>query len=213
MSESDSFFHEVSEEIRRDKLYAFFRRYAWAFVAIVVLIVGGAGANEYLKAQNRAAAQAAGDALQAASLAGTPEAFAEVAASDAPSAVLAAFGEAAAQASAGDTGAAVETYLAIASATGTPDIFVQLALLKAVTLGGADMPESEFAAAMGQLTAPEAPFRMLALEQQALAYLRTGERAAAVDVLKNILTSSGVTRELASRVQQLLTALGEANAG
>ena len=56
MSETDSFIEEVTEEVRRDRLFALFRRYGWIVLVLIVLVVGGAAWNEYRKAQDRAAA-------------------------------------------------------------------------------------------------------------------------------------------------------------
>ncbi len=63
VSNTDSFIDEVTEEVRREKLYGYLRRYGWIAVAAVLLLVGGAAFNEYRNAQERAAAEAAGDAL------------------------------------------------------------------------------------------------------------------------------------------------------
>ncbi|HSF90584.1 MAG TPA: hypothetical protein VLA51_00105 [Paracoccaceae bacterium] len=213
MSETDSFFQEVSEEVRRDKLYKFLRKYMWVFVGIVLLIVGGAAANEYLKAREKAAAEAAGDALRAAQIEATSAAFAELANSEAPSAVLARMEQAAALVAEGQKDAGVALYMQIASSSNAPEIYSQLALLKAIMLGGEAMADSEFSAAIARLTAPEAPFRMLAFEQQALHLLANGQKDEAAAILRNILTSDSVTRELATRAQQLLTALGGATQG
>ncbi len=213
MSETDSFFQEVSEEVRRDKLYKFLRKYMWVFVGIVLLIVGGAAANEYLKAREKAAAEAAGDALRAAQIEATSAAFAELANSEAPSAVLAQMEQAAALVAEGQKDAGVALYMQIASSSNAPEIYSQLALLKAIMLGGEAMADSEFSAAIARLTAPEAPFRMLAFEQQALHLLANGRKDEAAAILRNILTSDSVTRELATRAQQLLTALGGATQG
>ena len=43
MSDTDSFIDEVSEEIRREKLFTTFRKYGWIGVALVVIVVGGTG--------------------------------------------------------------------------------------------------------------------------------------------------------------------------
>ena len=64
--ESDSFISEVSEEVRRDRLYAALRRYGWLIAAAGLLIVGGAAVNAWRKARQRAQAEAAGDAMRAA---------------------------------------------------------------------------------------------------------------------------------------------------
>ena len=49
VSDTDSFIEEVSEEVRRDRLFKIFKKYAWVAVLVVVLLVGGAAFNEYNK--------------------------------------------------------------------------------------------------------------------------------------------------------------------
>ncbi len=77
MSETDSFIDEVSEEVRRDRLFAYVRKYGWVAVLAVFLIVGGAAYNEYRKASEAATAQATGDALLGALSQDDPAARAE----------------------------------------------------------------------------------------------------------------------------------------
>ena len=74
MANEDSFINEVTEEVRRDRLFALMRRYGWIAVLLVVIIVGGASWNEWRKASQQAAAEDKGDALIAALQAETPEA-------------------------------------------------------------------------------------------------------------------------------------------
>ena len=47
MSDTDSFIEEVSEEVRRDKLFATMRKYGWIAVLIVLLLVGGTVYREF----------------------------------------------------------------------------------------------------------------------------------------------------------------------
>ncbi len=49
LSDSDSFIEEVSEEVRRDRLFGLFRKYAWIPILLIIIIVGGAAFNEYRK--------------------------------------------------------------------------------------------------------------------------------------------------------------------
>jgi hypothetical protein len=46
LTQNDSFIHEVTEEVRREKLYRFFRRYGWVIVAAIVIIIAAAAINE-----------------------------------------------------------------------------------------------------------------------------------------------------------------------
>ena len=63
VSNPDSFISEVTEEVRRDRLYAMFRKYGWIGVVIVLGVVGGAAYTEWTKARAAARAQSFGDAL------------------------------------------------------------------------------------------------------------------------------------------------------
>jgi len=63
VSNTDSFIDEVTEEVRRDRLFALMRRYGWIAVLAILLLVGGAAWNEWRKAREASLAQAAGDAL------------------------------------------------------------------------------------------------------------------------------------------------------
>ena len=57
VSDTDSFIEEVSEEVRRDRLYKFLRKYAWVGILAVVTIVGGTAYLEFQKAQARTEAE------------------------------------------------------------------------------------------------------------------------------------------------------------
>ena len=65
MSDTDSFIDEVTEEVRRDRMFFMLKRYGWIAVLAILAIVGGASWREYSKAQDRSAAQALGDGILA----------------------------------------------------------------------------------------------------------------------------------------------------
>ena len=60
MSDSDSFIDEVTEEVRRDRLFLLLRRWGWIGALLIVVVVGGAAWNEYRKAQEMARAHPQG---------------------------------------------------------------------------------------------------------------------------------------------------------
>ena len=64
MSLNESFIQEVSDEVRRDRLYTLFRKYGWIGVFLILLLVGGAGVNEWRKSKERLAAEQNGDELR-----------------------------------------------------------------------------------------------------------------------------------------------------
>ena len=208
MSESDSFIHEVSEEVRRDKLFAFFRKWAWLFVLIVVGIVGGTIYNEYSKSQKAAEMQAAGEALLTAQDESTAAAFAPLAEGDAPAALLGKFNQAAALAAEGQVPAAATILDGIALDPTTPRIYQDLALLKLVMSNGANMDQQELLDIIDRLSQPNSPFQLLAIEQRAIAQLRVGDRDAALADLALIMAAPDATQGLRNRAQELTIALG-----
>ena len=58
VSNPESFIDEVTEEVRRDRLFAIFRKYGWIGVVIVLGVVGGTAYNEWSKSKDAARAQA-----------------------------------------------------------------------------------------------------------------------------------------------------------
>ena len=74
MSNSESFIDEVTEEVRRDKLFAVMRKYGWIGILLVAVIVGGTAWTEWQKSERTTRARAFGDAILAATQAATPEA-------------------------------------------------------------------------------------------------------------------------------------------
>ncbi len=208
MSESDSFIHEVSEEVRRDKLFAFFRKWSWVFALVVVGIVGGTAYNEYNKAQIAAVKQTAGEALLSAQEEATAAAFAPLAEGSAPSALLARFNQAAALASEGQGSAAADILNGIALDPQTPRLYQDLALLKAIMIDGQNVEQTELLDILDRLAQPGAPFKMLAIEQRAIAYLRVGDRESALADLITIIRAPESTQGLRNRAQELTIALG-----
>lgn len=210
VSNNDSFIEEVTEEVRREKLYGYLRRYGWIAVAVVLLLVGGAAWNEYRNAQERNAAQSLGDALIAALNADAPEARA-AALADVPAegdaAAVTLLLRAATQQEAGDNAAAAETLNALATNPDAPEMYRDLASFKAATLPTEDTAARM--AALDTLSRPGQPFRLLALEQKAYLTLEAGDTDAAIAILRQVEEDAAVTRGLRERVQTLMVALGE----
>ncbi|WP_432256025.1 hypothetical protein [Limimaricola sp. AA108-03] len=210
MSNPDSFIDEVSEEVRRDRLFHLLRRYGWIGLAIVVLIVGGAAVYEWRQSQIAAEAQARGDALLAAlaepEAAARAEALAPIAAQSGD-AVVPQLALAAEQQAAGDAEAAVATLDALAGNGEVAEIYRDLAALKSVLIDAGRSPEDKLLA-LEALSAPGAPFRMLALEQIALVRLAQGEQDAALDQLRAIMEDAETTPDLRDRAASLMVALG-----
>lgn len=210
VSESDSFINEVTEEVRREKLYGYLRRYGWIAVAAVLLLVGGAAFNEFRNAQARDAAQNAGDALltalETSDLAGQATAF-EAVGADGPAAAIAALLRASTLQEAGEFDGAAAVLRAVASDGDVPENYRDVAAMKAAMLPTTDVESRR--ASLEALSAPGLPFRLLALEQLAYMHLDGGDVTAAVALLRQIEEDATATRGMRERVQTLLVALGE----
>jgi hypothetical protein len=215
LSNEDSFINEVSEEVRRDKLYGLMRRYGWIAIAAVVLIVGGATVFEWQKAKARAAAEAKGDALLAALSETTPEARAEalrdVPVNDTPGgrAVLALL-QAAGAVEADDTQSALAALDGLANDADAPALYRDLAILKSVIIGAGETAPDARIEKLTPLYQPGNPYRLLALEQRALAEVEQGKGQTAIETLTGILSDAEVTEDLRRRASQLIVALGGA---
>lgn len=210
LSNSDSFIDEVTEEVRREKLYGYLRRYGWIAVLVVLALVGGAAWNEYRIAQDRNAAQATGDALLEALAQDDPEArAAAITQVDAQGAAMAVAGllTAATQEQAEDIDGARQTLSALATNQDLPEIYRQLSAFKAAML-----PNDDIAARLlmlEQLAQPGQPFRLLALEQIAYAELDAGATDDALATLRAIEEDASASRGLRERAQTMMVALGE----
>ena len=204
---TDSFIDEVAEAVRRDRLARWFRRWGWLVALVVVAIVGAAALFEWRKSQAQADAELRGEAILTALE--TEDPAARLAALEAlPRAgdrgATAALLLAAEQADAGDAAAAVETLAAVAGDSQVPPLARDLATFKSLLLQGADADP----AALEALTAPGAPFGLLAREQLALIALERGETADATARLSAIREDAEVSASQRARVEALLGALG-----
>ncbi len=208
MSESESFIEEVSDEVRRDKLFRQFKKYGWVLGLVVIVIVGGTAYNEWSKAKQETAARLSGDLILAARAAGDADALNVLTTGDAPLAVLAHFERANLLLADGDTAGALDALRSVTTDVSAPLIYADLAWLKIVMLDGENMPESERNGAYERLMTEGAPYRLLAQEQLAMQYVRDGDISAAKTELAAILVDPSVTPGLRSRAQQLIVALG-----
>ncbi|MCH2075477.1 MAG: hypothetical protein MK180_01150 [Rhodobacteraceae bacterium] len=208
MSNTDSFIEEVTEEVRRDKLYGLLKRYGWIAAVAVVALVGGTAWNEYRKGQAEALAQARGDAIEVALSERDAATRAAALGELAENGVVEAYLAASEQEAAGDTDAAVATLTALAETADLPALYRDLAQIKRLSIDTTITGE-ERAIVLSALAQPGAPYRTIAEEYRALDAIEQGETAAALSTLQAILQDAEATNAQRSRVAQLVVALGE----
>jgi len=211
VSQTDSFIEEVTEEVRRDRLFRLMRKYGWIAVLVVLLVVGGAAWNEWRKAEAEARAQATGDAIIAAMQADAPDARVDALATvetHTPGAqAVVDMLRAAELAQDGQAGEAAELLDRVATDGALPDIYRDLAGFKATLLADA-LPAEERRLRLEALVASGSPLRLQAQEQLALMDIEAGARDAAIERLQKIMDDSEVTPGLQRRASRLMLALG-----
>jgi len=212
VSNSESFIEEVTEEVRRDRLFATFRKYGWIAILLVAGIVGGAAYTEWQKATHEAQAKAFGDsvldALDQDDIEVRRAGLANVAAADGNPDRLAIQRLLLASDPAGDKAGTLAALDAVANDAAVLQVYRDLAILRRVIVAGSDMEIAARRAALDPLAIPGRPFRALALEQMAYLSVEAGEIEAAITQLRALSTDQESPTGLRQRAGQMIQALG-----
>ncbi len=212
MSDTDSFIEEVTEEVRRDRMFAMLRRYGWVAVLAIVAVVGGAAYNEYRKASQVAAAQALGDqiivALAADDPAGRAQGLSAVQSSSAGGTAMLDFLIATALGNSDDVAGAVARLEDIATTAELPQVYRDIATFKALTLQTDTLPAQDRRVQFEALANGAGQLRLLAQEQLALIDIETGAPDAAITRLQSIVLDAQTDSTLRQRASQMIVALG-----
>ena len=205
MSNTNSFIDEVTEEVRRDRLFGYFRRYGWIPAVVIVALVGGTAYNEWSKAQVAQVAQARGDALlDALELEDEAEraaAFSALAREDEDALVakLLAAGV--------ETEQAVDLLRSVADDGKQPQYIRDLARLKMASTEGL-LTLDEAAAILAELSEPGGVYRNVATELLVAVELQRGDTAAALALLQAHVQDAEASSEQIQRMGELIEALG-----
>ncbi|MDB4168536.1 hypothetical protein N9747_00730 [Planktomarina sp.] len=205
MSDTDSFIDEVTEEVRRDRLFGYFRRYGWIPAFIIFALVGGTAYNEWSKAQVAQVAQARGDALlNALELEDVAEQVTVLSAiasegEDALVAKLLVAGIEAEQ--------AADLLKSVAADDKQPKYIRDLARLKMASTDGV-LTVDEAAAILAELSEPGGVYRNVATEFLVAVQLQRGDTEAALELLQAHIKDAVASSEQIQRMAELIVALG-----
>lgn len=212
MSDTDSFIDEVTEEVRRDRMFLMLKRYGWIGAVVVIAIVGGAAYREYDRAKTSAAAEALGDAVIAAlaenETAKRAEALATVSAQTPGGDAILRMLQAGALANSEQGEAAIVLLSEISTNGDLPLIYRHIASFKALGLQHDSLSVQDRRIQYEALANPGAPLRLLAQEQLALIDISEGNTEAAIDRLRAIIEDAEINADLQDRARQLIVALG-----
>jgi hypothetical protein len=214
LADSDSFIEEVTDEVRRDRMFRLWRRFGPAVIGALVAVVAATAVIEWRKHADSEAAKEAGGALIEAQRAAEPAARAARLADLAPSldggaGLAARLAAAAARAEAGDAAPAAAAYAEVAEAAGADDPLGAFAAFRAATLAAATAAPGDAVAALTPLAEGDGAFRLLALEARAAARLRAGDRAGARADLEAAAGDPAATEALRARSRETLAAMGD----
>ena len=205
MSDTDSFIDEVTEEVRRDRLFGYFRRYGWIPAVIILALVGGTAYSEWSKSVVAQAAQVRGDALlDALDVQDKPESISALSSivAQEDTDVVASFLLAGL-----DQSLASELLTAIAENMDQPKYIRDLAGLKLATAPDA-ASKDEAVAILTDLSAPGGLYRNAATEILVALELQRGNRDVALLLLQSHVQDAGATRAQVQRMGELIVALG-----
>ncbi|ADO42498.1 hypothetical protein [Ketogulonicigenium vulgare] len=211
MSQTDTFIAEVTEEVRRERLFTFFRRYGGIALIVIVVLLGLAIWYEVSRHNQTAEVRARGDALLSAlegPAEGRASALAQIDAGEGAVAAVTAFLQADAAADAGDVAGAVATLDAVARDSAAPRLYRDLATLKSAITGAGVTDANLRRAALEGLVAQNSTYLSLAREQLALIDLETGNVDAARSALQAMVDDAATSDVQRSRIAALLEALG-----
>lgn len=208
LSNTDSFIDEVTDEVRRDRLFAAFRKYGWVAVVLVLVIVGGAAWHEWQKSRDAARAQAFGDAALAALEKPAAERSAALAALPGDSDQLAIRELLLAANPEVDKPGALAALDKVAANTALPQVYRDLAVLRRVAMAGTDQPLAARRSALQDVAVPGRPFRVLADEQLAYLLIEEGQKDAALKALTALIQDQEAPQTMRRRLGLAITALG-----
>lgn len=205
MVESESFIKEVSEEVKRDRLFKALNKFKWLLFALIVSLVGAVGGYEYYKFDKKSRAQKDGEFLISAieRLKENGQTVTEKIDNKFVS-VLIKLNEAKYFEEKGDMKSASAAYNHIISKYGENKFFNHYSKFQLYLMDPAkSLGDVEKIKILDELSAPDSPLKLLALEQKLYLYVK-------IDDLDNIrlqvdliLSDQAITPEQVTRIKDV----------
>ncbi len=209
MSNNESFIDEVTEEVRRDRLFRVYKRYGWIGGVLILVVVVGSGVIEWRKSQAESSARGFGDGVIDALDMSSPEERRAALAGLSVSADQARLRDLIlASDPTEDKAGALAALDAVIADGKTPAVWRDLAVLRRVAVAGADQPLAERRSALEAIAAPGRPYRALAAEQLAYLLIEEGKADEAIAALNTLAQDQDSSGALRARAAQVVTALG-----
>ena len=205
MSDTDSFIDEVTEEVRRDRLFGYFRRYGWIAGLLILGLVGITAYNEWNRSEVEKVEQARGDALLTAlNLENETKisvAINAIAVQDSNN-IVAKF-----LAAGFDEVQAAHLLNGVISNTSQPKFIQDLARLKLAITPDA-VSQDEAVLILTDLSAPGGFYRNVATEILVALELERGNLEVAISILQSHVQDAEASQAQVQRMGELIVALG-----
>ena len=205
MSDTDGFIAEVTEDVRRDRLFRLFRRFGWIPAVLILILVGGTAYNEWSKSKAALLAQVRGDtllnALDITDDIARNVALNEIASKDVDH-VIAKFIAAGA-----DMESSVNFLKEVIANMDQPDFIRDLARLKLTLIPGAETNENRLTT-LNDLSSPGGFYRNAAMEILVAYELELGNVDTALKLLQAHIQDADASRMQVQRMAELIVALG-----
>jgi hypothetical protein len=214
--DGETFLREVDEELRRDQMNNFVRRYGWAIAAAFLLVLGGVGGWIWWQGHQRDVVAGQGETLTAAldSLeagnrnAAAPK-IAELENSNVPGYRAAAlFARANSQTAAGNAPAAIAILRVIAADEGLDETYRQAAIVRQTQLEFDTLPPQQVVQRLRPLARPGSAWLGSAGEMLGVAYLKLHRPDLAGPVFGAIGRDENVPDSIRTRAVQMAGSLG-----
>lgn len=215
-NDAETFLREVDDELRREQMGNFLKRYGWWLIAAFVLVLGAIGGWIWWKEHKQSLAGAQGetlasalDSLESGNRAAAAPKLAELANSDIPGyRVAALFAKANSETSAGNAPAAIATLRGIANNQEFDEIYRQAALVRQTQLEFDTLPPQQVVQRMRPLARPGSPWLGSAGEMLGVAYLKMRRADLAGPVFASIGRDENVPPSIRTRAVQMAGSLG-----
>ena len=205
MVESESFIKEVSEEVKRDRLFKALNKFRWPLFALIVLLVGAVGGYEYYKFDKKSRAQKNGEFLISAieNLKENGQTVTKKIDNKFTS-VLIKLNEAKYFEENGDMKSASAAYNHIISKYGENKFFNHYSKFQLYLMDPAEsLSDVKKIKILDELSAPDSPLKLLALEQKLYVYVKVNDLENIKLQVDIILSDQAITPEQVSRIKDV----------
>ena len=205
MVETESFIKEVSEEVKRDKLFKILNKFKWPLFALIILLIGAVGGYEYYKFSKKAKAQKNGEFLVSAmeNLKNNGQTVIE----EIDNKLLSVFiklNEAKYFEEKGDIKSATAAYEYIISKHGENKFFNHYSKFHLYLMDPAEsLSDKKKIDILDELSGPDGPLKLLALEQKLYLYVKISDLDNIMSHVKLILSDPLIMPEQVSRIKEI----------